>query len=100
MIARLAILAALWSPLVVSACCSPTVIRRPVTVTAPPCLTRPAPLPPEGATIGGQRWAAYYVELSAWVVEAESACLPRDDGDPRINSAPADTPLIVGPYAD
>ncbi len=60
--------------LALGAACTPRVVERPVVVTPPPCLTRAAPLPPDGAVPCGARWADYYVELAAWVVETERAC--------------------------
>ncbi len=72
---RLVVLAAMWSPLVVSACCpGPRVVERPVIVRPPSCLARPAPVVPEGVEYGTAAWAAVYVETMAWIVEVEAAC--------------------------
>ena len=56
------------------AACTPRVVERPVVVTPPPCLARPAPQAPDGAAPCSSRWADYYVDLSAWVAETERAC--------------------------
>lgn len=67
----LAILAALS---IASCCPAPRVIRQPVIVTPPPCLTRPAPQVDPSVEVFGAEWADYYVELTRWVVEVERAC--------------------------
>ena len=90
MIARLAILAALWSPLVVSSCCSPTVVRQPVVVSPPPCLDTLPPVPPTTEDDG--LWSRYHVALEAFVAYAMRACGPKEPDD--------EGPRIVGPYAD
>ena len=59
--------------LLLGACCTPRVVTRSVAVVPPPCLTRPAPLAPD-APVLSDAWAAYYVDLTQWIVEVESAC--------------------------
>lgn len=77
MIARVVVLAAL-----LSACCKPTVVERPVLVQPPPCRERDAPDPPEGAAAGGQRWADWFaLELVPWILEVETACPRREYDD-------------------
>ena len=71
---RLLVLAA------ISACCHPTRVDRPVVVTPPPCLTRPAPyapamLPDEAVDAYMMRFARWYaLEMTPWVVEVSTAC--------------------------
>lgn len=92
MIARLAILAALWSPLI-AACCHPTVIRRPVVVVPPSCLPGPAPLPPVGVAPLSAAWAQWYaLELTPWIVEVEASCAaPSSDEAPSVSGAYGET---------
>lgn len=71
---RLAVLAALWTPMVVASCYRDRIVTRPVVVHAPSCLVRPAPLPPPGAEVCGAEWADYYIDLSTWVVEVSASC--------------------------
>lgn len=59
--------------LLLGACCTPRVVTRSVAVVPPPCLTRAAPEAPD-APVLSDAWAAYYVELTTWVVEVEHAC--------------------------
>lgn len=72
MIARLAILAALWSPLVVSSCCTPTVVRSPVVIQAPPCLDTLPPVPPTTEDDG--LWSRYHAAMEAWAAYVVGAC--------------------------
>lgn len=55
-----------------SACCTPTVIRRPVPVIAPPCLGR---LPPSLPTTDEDAaWTAYHRAMEAYVAYVVEAC--------------------------
>lgn len=77
---RILVALALWSPLVVAACCTPTRIDRPIIVRPPSCLPGPAPLAPD--RLDGEdddrymlRFARWYaLDLSSWIVEVERAC--------------------------
>lgn len=71
---RALVVLALWTPLVVAACCKPTVVERPVTVAPPPCRERDHPEPPDAAS-GSQAWADWFaLELVPWIIEVEAAC--------------------------
>ena len=67
-----AVLAAL--SIALSACCHDRIVTRPVLVRPPSCLTRPAPVVPEGVEPFTAAWAAVYVDLQAWATEVESSC--------------------------
>lgn len=49
-------------------------VRVPVAVTPRPCVTRPAPRPPEDAAPYSSRWAGYYAELIRWTIAVEASC--------------------------
>lgn len=70
--ARLAILAALWSPMVVASCLRTQVIRVPVVIQPPPCLDTLPPDPP--ATEDDAAWRAYHARMEAWAAYAVGAC--------------------------
>lgn len=69
---RAAIVAAMWAPMVIAACCRPQ--RVPVPVVPRPCVTSPAPVPPPDAAPGSPRWIEYYADLRRWVLAVEIAC--------------------------
>ena len=71
------------------AACTRTV-RVPVPVVPAPCLTEPAPRPPDGARAGDDAFARWLVRLLRWSVETEQSCGPEEW------RAPADEP--VGHY--
>ena len=76
---RLLIFTALWLPLPISACCHPTRIDHAVLVHPPSCLTRPAPVVPEGVEPFSAAWAEVYVDLQAWASEVEASCGDRPE---------------------
>ena len=72
---RLAILAAL-----LSACCTPRTVTRPIVIEPPSCRERDHPEPPN-AEVGSQAWADWFaLELVPWVLEVEAACPRRVRG--------------------
>ena len=71
---RLLIFAALWLPMVISACCHPTRIDHPIPIHAPSCLTRPAPVVPEGVEPFSAAWAVVYTDEMAWIEEQVASC--------------------------
>lgn len=68
---RAAIVAAMWAPMVIAACCHPQ--RVPVPVVPRPCVTEPAPLPPPKGS-GMDAFLGYYARLERWVLAVELAC--------------------------
>ena len=67
-----AVLAAL--SIALSACCHDRIVTRPVLVRPPSCLTRPAPVVPEGVEPFTAAWAAVYVDTLAWIEEITASC--------------------------
>lgn len=66
---RLLVVAALWSPLAIAACCRPSTVP----VTPPPCLTHLSPTPP-ASSADDATWSHYWVRLAAWAAGVERAC--------------------------